>query len=289
MLNDSKSEALVPQGDAEQSCRIRVWPHKKLDHANHGVLPSRHVVRENTYMKPVTSMNILDLTVAVRVRSAGQEVVAHRIQCAWKSWYASRDQLCAKSTPLRLRVQLLETVIGSTLLWGLETLSLTKKQRKGFTTHQRIFISKMTLLGRRATGTTKYFFRRIEKSSHCCDCEAWACEVGRPTKIHIDGFRRTQQPYAARRTPWGESTPMERPRVVAGVSTSAANKKQSASRPQTSQEGQRLQGGADDVEALQGSNPTHLLGQSEAGAGSGAARVAPGSTRGTRVEDRGSK
>lgn len=117
LLNDSKSEVLISHNEVEHACRVRVWLFQELNSYVHDdILPSRHTAREFAYMKPVTKIKILASTVAAKVCNAGHEAIAHRVQCAWKSRYASRDQLCARSTPLRLRVQLLDTVVGATLL-----------------------------------------------------------------------------------------------------------------------------------------------------------------------------
>lgn len=73
----------------------------------------------------VPSMIVLG-SLVVPDRSQVRKTVDHRIARAWHAYSQIRPHLAQRGVPLHLRLQLLETVVKPTLLWGLETVNLPR-------------------------------------------------------------------------------------------------------------------------------------------------------------------
>ena len=54
---------------------------------------------------------------------------AHRMEKAWRAFYANRDILVCRQVSFKRRVQYLETFVGKTLFWGAGSWKLTSGQR----------------------------------------------------------------------------------------------------------------------------------------------------------------
>lgn len=95
------------------------------------------------------------------------------MRAACKAWSGIRSQVKAHCITLRLRAQLLEGVALPSLLWGLETLCLTRPQRSKLSTIQRVMIGRMLHLFQKPMEHKDAFFRRRERcitvaiNTHC--------------------------------------------------------------------------------------------------------------------------
>lgn len=74
-----------------------------------------------------------------------------------------RPQAIQRVVPLRSRLELLNAVVKPSLLWGFESLSLTKPQRRQLTAVQRSMVKKTLLLLRRPAEAPNAYFRRRER------------------------------------------------------------------------------------------------------------------------------
>lgn len=95
-------------------------------------------------MKPVTDMIVLGS--AINSPPDAWRTLSHRMRAAWKSWAGIRNQIRTQRICLLLRIQLLEGVVLPSLLWGLDTLCLTRPQRDNLTTIQRVMVGRMLKL-----------------------------------------------------------------------------------------------------------------------------------------------
>lgn len=168
-LNDNKCEVIC--GDEEAStdlAQVRAWEPQDLQMFEAGDQSARLRAAsggEVKFMKRVQDMTILGSCVVLSRKDAADAALRHRCKAAWRSWHILTDQLTTKSTPLRLRIFILDTTVMASLMWGLETVDLTKKRRKKMNALQRTYIGRMIRLCRRPQEGPEAYFRRRERVS----------------------------------------------------------------------------------------------------------------------------
>lgn len=106
---------------------------------------------------------MLGSAISALVVGGSQAAIVHRMNCAWKAWFANTSQQCDRTAPIRLRAQLLDTLVGASLLWAREALNLTTKPRSTLTAFQRTLICRMSLVCRRTDETAVEYLRRRER------------------------------------------------------------------------------------------------------------------------------
>lgn len=148
-----KSEVLTTPG---ASASVRVWNDtERQQYEDSGRRPPPST---SGCFKPVLAMTVLGTKIsAVDGRRTALE---HRIQCAWRSYSGIRQQLKDHSQPLRARVSLLDSVVLSSLLWGLESLAMNKPDKQRIRGLQRIMVGRCIRIGRRAAEDQRAFHRR---------------------------------------------------------------------------------------------------------------------------------
>lgn len=99
----------------------------------------------------------------VTAEAHADKTIQERIRRAWHAWSQVRAQCTNNRISLAARARLLDAVVLPTLLWGLETLSLTRAQRKWLNTLQRAMLQSAMRLPRRPEETEEAYCRRRER------------------------------------------------------------------------------------------------------------------------------
>lgn len=123
--------------------------------------PFTAALEEAAYMKPVLHKTVLGNEVSVD--RAQRFALQARLKVAWHKWSQIRGQLRDKSASVQKRVGLLEAVVLSALLWGLETVNLTAPERSRIDVFQRTLVHRLVQVPRRATEDIRTFLRRRER------------------------------------------------------------------------------------------------------------------------------
>lgn len=170
ILHSAKSEVLFDSTLHSTPC-VTVWNNDQLLHYVNSPGTSRPADSDNTAMKVVSDMIVLGSI--VNSPQDAWRTIAHRMRSAWNAWSGIRGQVRAHRISFHLRAQLLEGVVLPSLLWGLESLSLTRPQRNKLTTIQRAMIGRMLCLFQRPREPREAFFHRRERcitvavKTHC--------------------------------------------------------------------------------------------------------------------------
>lgn len=108
-------------------------------------------------LKFCTSMVVLGSLVTPQRKDA-EATIQHRAPRAWHAYAQMRPR-----TYQRCIQALLGTVVKSTLLWGLESMNLTRIQHRGLTAVQGTMMKRVLALPRRPRAAMEAFYRRREK------------------------------------------------------------------------------------------------------------------------------
>lgn len=123
----------------------------------------RHAVgaRPSPVVRAVAHMTVLGarVTAAADAEKSVQESVCR----AWHAWSQIRAQCVNKRIPLRARTRLSDAVVLPTLMWGPETLSLTRAQRRHLDALQRVMLQNAMRMPRRGDEDQAAFCRRRER------------------------------------------------------------------------------------------------------------------------------
>ena len=77
------------------------------------------------------------------LRTRGKDAVDHRLACAWMKYRSLQHALEDKYVSIKLRLKLFESVVSSTLLYGLETAPLTQSLLNRIDVVQRVMLRRM--------------------------------------------------------------------------------------------------------------------------------------------------
>ena len=77
------------------------------------------------------------------MRTRGKDAVDHRLACAWMKYRSLQHALEDKYVSIKLRLKLFESVVSSTLLYGLETAPLTQSLLNRIDVVQRVMLRRM--------------------------------------------------------------------------------------------------------------------------------------------------
>lgn len=160
ILHSAKSEVLFGS-TLHSTPRGTIWTDNQLRQYIDCSGTSRPADGNNPQMKADTSMIVLGSMVTLP--QDAWQTLAHRMRSAWKAWSGIMEQVRAPRISFHLRAQLLDGVVLPSLLWGLESLSLTRPQRSKLTTIQRVMIGRMLHLFQRPRERRGAFFRRRER------------------------------------------------------------------------------------------------------------------------------
>lgn len=138
------------------------------------------------------------------------QTIAHRLRAAWKAWSGVRNQVRAPRISFDLPAQLLEGVVLPSLLWGMESLSLTRPQRDKLSTIQRVMLGRMLHLFQRPREARDAFFRRRERCISAAIKQHCRAEWGRLQRFRFLTFaghiQRTTDEHDVRRiVTWRDS------------------------------------------------------------------------------------
>lgn len=109
-------------------------------------------------MRTVPHMTVLES--CVTAEADHDKSVQERVRRAWHAWSHIRAQCVNKRIPLRARARLLDAVALPTLMWGLETLSLARAQRRLLNTLQRAMVQNAMLLLRCSDEDQEAYYKR---------------------------------------------------------------------------------------------------------------------------------
>lgn len=112
-------------------------------------------------MPRVQSMIVLG-SLAASDGDAGPTLTA-RIQKGQRCWSANFRHFVQGATPLRRRVQLLDAILRPVLMWGLESVPLSKALRGQLDSFQRKCLSRMLRIASGPEESTTDFCRRRER------------------------------------------------------------------------------------------------------------------------------
>lgn len=118
--------------------------------------------KQEAKVKPVSSMTALGSQITVDKQQ--WDALPTRCKAAWLKWAHICGQLNNRLNPVKARMALLDAVILPTLLWGLETIHLSKMERKRIVAIQRVVVHRVLRLPQRPRETLEEFVRRRERS-----------------------------------------------------------------------------------------------------------------------------
>lgn len=134
--NAEKSEVLYDA--AEEERRVTTWPSAIFRGIVHTGRPP--LLPAAPQMAAEIGRTMLGSSTTIPQDACN--TMAWRFRSAWNSWAGVRAQIRSPRICFRFRMQLVDGVVLPTLMWGLESICLTKPQRNKLSALQGVMVSR---------------------------------------------------------------------------------------------------------------------------------------------------